>query len=237
LTTLIICIVVLAGIARGITGFGGAMLMTPPLSLLLGGGPAIALVLALEVVAAFVMIPSIYADLPFRRLVLLAVPACLTVPVGSAMLAYLDPSLSRRLIGAVVVIFSLALISGVRYLRRPTATFSAAVAALAGVLLGATSIGAPPVILLLLSGPDPAPVTRAILTVFVSITSLIGLVTTLWVAGVEAPPLPWASALSVIYLGSTFVGMKLFASLNGSTARIISLSLMLIVGTLAIVLG
>ena len=161
---MIVGIVALAGLMRGITGFGGAMLMTPPLSLLLGPAPAIVLVLILETAAALVMLPGIYGDLPVKRLVLLAGPACLMVPVGSTLLAFLDPSSSRRLIGAAVIAFSLVLFSGVRYPQHVGAGPNVAIGALSGILLGATSIGAPPVILFLLSGPNSARRTRAILT-------------------------------------------------------------------------
>ncbi|MEH2511057.1 putative membrane protein YfcA [Nitrobacteraceae bacterium AZCC 1564] len=234
---LVIFTVMLAGVLRGITGFGGAMLMTPLLSVVLGGVPAIIIVLAIETAAALIMVPAIYGDVRLGRLILLTAPACLTVPIGSALLTSLDPSSSRRLIGGAVVVFSLALMSGIRYSRHPTPSLTAAVGALSGVLLGATSIGAPPVILFLLSGPDPAKTTRAILTVFISITSLVGVVATLHNAERSAPPASWVCLLCVIYLGSIFVGMKLFHKLNDFGARLIALTLMLIFGVITVVIG
>ncbi len=44
-------IAALAGIVRGVTGFGGSMVMTPPLALLFGPRAAIAAVLLLEAFA------------------------------------------------------------------------------------------------------------------------------------------------------------------------------------------
>jgi uncharacterized membrane protein YfcA len=237
ITTLVIGVVALAGIMRGITGFGGAMLMTPPLGILLGAAPAIVLVLVLEAAAALVMVPAICADLPLKRLALLTVPACVSVPIGSMLLTSLDPSSSRRLIGVVVIVFSFLLLSGLRYCERPAAITTAAVGALSGALLGATSIGAPPVILFLLSGPDPARNTRAILTVFISITSLMGVGASLFVGGVAAPPLLWTGLLTMLYLAATFLGMKVFHRLNDFGARLIALSLMLVFGALAILIA
>jgi uncharacterized protein len=234
---LVIFAVVLAGVLRGITGFGGAMLMTPLLSIVLGGIPAIIVVLIMEAAAALVMVPAVYQDLPRGRLALLVIPACLTVPLGSVVLTVLDPSASRRFIGAAVVISSLALMSGIRYARKPTPALTAAISALSGFLLGATSIGAPPVILFLLSGPDPAKTTRAILTGFISITSVIGLVATLRVGSDVAPPVWLDCLLCVLYLGSIYLGMKLFRRLNDFGARIIALSLMLTFGAITVVLG
>jgi len=234
---LVIFVVAIAGILRGTTGFGGAMLMTPPLSIVLGGIPAIVIVLIMEAAAALVMVPALYEYVPIRRLALLTIPACLTVPIGSAVLTSLDSSSSRRLIGGAVVVSSLALMGGIRYSTIPTPKWTAAVGALSGVLLGATSVGAPPVILFLLSGPDPAIKTRAILTVFISVTSLMALGATLLIGKLAAPPLTWAFFLCVLYLGSIFIGMKLFHKLNDSGARLTALSLMLFFGAVAALLG
>ena len=53
-----IAIVTVAGLVRGITGFGGAMLMTPVLSILFGPVPAVVTALLLETAAALVMFPD-----------------------------------------------------------------------------------------------------------------------------------------------------------------------------------
>jgi uncharacterized membrane protein YfcA len=237
LMALVMSVVVLAGVFRGITGFGGAMLMTPPLSILLGGIPAITIVLVLEAAAALIMVPSTYRDVPIQRLALLAIPACLTVPIGSTLLTTLDPSTARRLIGAVVVVFSLLLFSGLRLATHPRQIWLVATAGFGGVLLGATSIGAPPVIFLLLSGPDPTRLTRAILTAFIGITSVVGLIATIVFSKSGPPSLAWSLLLCALYLGSTYVGMKMFHRLNDYGARLIALVLMLTFGAITIVVG
>lgn len=51
-------IVSIAGLVRGTTGFGGAMLMTPILSVLIGPISAVVTALILETAAALVMFPD-----------------------------------------------------------------------------------------------------------------------------------------------------------------------------------
>src|SRR5574337_545146 len=97
-----------AGIVRGVTGFGGAMVMSPPLALLL----------------------------------------------GTLILVSLESQFMRRAIALSVIVFALILLIGWRYSGRPRLSTSVGLAALSGTMLGATSIGGPPVILYLLSGPD-----------------------------------------------------------------------------------
>ena len=49
-------VAVIAGVIRGITGFGGAMVMSPPLALLLGPRVTVPVVLLLEGLAALPMV-------------------------------------------------------------------------------------------------------------------------------------------------------------------------------------
>jgi uncharacterized protein len=235
LDLLVAGIVAAAGVMRGITGFGGGMLMTPPLAILLGPVPAVVISLFLEAIAALIMVPAIYRDLPIRPFGLLIVPACLAIPAGTLVLMGIDAGLARRLIGAMVAISSLAMLSGLRYTRAAPNSLFAGVGALAGLLLGATGIGAPPVILFLLSGPIPIRATRAILTVFISATSLIGFIALLVGGAITGALLAWSALLAACYLGAIGIGMKVFTRLTDRSVRTIALSLMLIVGIAALV--
>jgi uncharacterized membrane protein YfcA len=131
-------VVMLAGIIRGMTGFGGAMLMAPPLSLLLGPVPAVVTALMLETTAALVMFPDAWPRFNRRALFYLTAPACVTVPIGGYLLVNVDAFLMRKVIAGVVVVFALALLSGVRYSGAPRPATSLALGSIVGVLLGAT---------------------------------------------------------------------------------------------------
>ena len=228
-------VVMLAGFMRGITGFGGAMLMAPPLSILLGPVPAVFIALTLEVSAALVMFSDALPKSNLRTLAYLTVPAVFTVPIGGYLLLTLDPVIARRMISGVVVVFSLVLLSGVRYSGSPRPATSLVLGSVVGVMLGATSVGAPPVILYLLSGPDPHVVTRANLTVFVTAISVAGLVM-LVVAGATTPPL-WllAAMLTAPFLVATWLGGKTFNKLSDIAVRRVALCMMLVMGTIGLV--
>jgi uncharacterized membrane protein YfcA len=228
-------IVAAAGIMRGITGFGGAMLMTPPLGILLGPASAVAISLSLEAVAALVMVPAVYKDLPIKQVTLLIVPACIAIPFGTKVLIGLDPTLARQIIAGVVVLSSLAMLLGVRYTRETAGGVSVGVGALSGVPTGATGIGGPPVILFLLSGPSPVRNARAILTVFISVTALVGVVALLVGGAIAVGLLIWSAVLALGYLAAVWIGMKAFARLSDGGVRTIALSLMLAVGVAALV--
>jgi uncharacterized membrane protein YfcA len=231
----IVAIATLAGLVRGITGFGGAMLMAPAMSLLIGPVATVVNALVLETAAALVMFPDAWPRINKRILVYLTLPACFSVPIGGYLLLTLDPHFARKMIAAVVVVFSLGLLVGLRYRGKPRPLTSTLLGALVGVLLGATSVGAPPVILYLLSGPDPQAVTRANLTVFVTAISAIGLVMLSVAGAITLNQAVYAVLLCVPYLAATWVGGLLFGKLGDLIVRRIALSFMFAVGFVGLV--
>ena len=230
----IIAVVLLAGLMRGITGFGGAMLMAPPLSFLIGPVATVVTALILESTAALVMFPDALPKINKGILASLILPACMTVPVGGYLLITLDPLIARRLIAAVVVVFSLGLLMGMRYSGRPRPMTSLLLGGVVGVLLGSTSVGAPPVILYLLSGPDPHNVTRANLTVFVTAISVVGLVMLLFAGAITRKLMLSALLLCVPYLSATWLGSKLFGRLSEVAVRRLALTFMLVMGVVSL---
>lgn len=232
----VIAIVAAAGLVRGITGFGGAMLMSPVLSVLLGPVPTVVTALTLETAAALVMFPEAIPKVRWRVLTFLTVPALLTVPIGGYILLTVDPAIARKMIAGVVVLFSAMLLLGLRYHGAPRPATSIALGSLVGALLGATSVGAPPVILYLLSGPDPIAVTRANLTVFVTAISLIGVVMLAAAGAITWQVGTFAAFLTIPYLLATWLGGRLFARLSDQHVRRLALFLMLGVGIAGFVL-
>ncbi|MFY9317075.1 MAG: sulfite exporter TauE/SafE family protein [Burkholderiales bacterium] len=222
-------IAAVAGVVRGITGFGGAMVMAPPLALLLGPPLAVPVVLALESVAAAPMLVQTRREVRWPCVGPILAAACLATPLGSYVLVAAEPQLLRRAIAAIVIVFSLLLLLGWRYTGRQRVASSVAIGAVSGAMLGATSIGGPPVILYLLSGPDPVTATRANLSLFVAGSALAGLLS-LWAGGALAAGAVLASLLLAPgYLAGLAGGVRLFARFDDQRFRRFTLLLLITV--------
>lgn len=222
-------IALVGGLVRGTTGFGAAMVMTPALSLLIGPKTAVPVTLLLETFAALPMLPAAARLARWRVIAPISLAALVTVPIGGLLLAYAQAPLLRTLIAMTVIVFSLGLLSGFRYRGAQRTGTSLGLGALSGVMLGATSIGAPPVILYLLSGPDAAAVTRANLTLYVVAISAAGLVM-LAVSGLMAPDtLRFAGWLSLPFAGGVIAGSKVFARFSDLRFRQFTMVFMLLV--------
>ena len=217
----------LAGVIRGITGFGGAMVMSPPLALILGPVLAVPVVLLLESVAAAPMVAQLRGLVRWRVIGPIAAAACLALPLGAYVLVSVEPQAMRRVIAAVVIVFSLLLLKGWRYSGTHRAATGVGLGAMSGVMIGATSMGGPPVVLYLLAGPDPVGVTRANLTLYIAVTAL-GALGVLWAAGVLGrEALLLALALAPGYCLGMVAGTRLFARFDDLRFRRFTLVLML----------
>jgi uncharacterized protein len=213
----------LAGVVRGITGFGGAMVMSPPLALLLGPRLTIPVVLVLESVVATPMLVQTWSQVRWRTIAPILLAACATVPLGTLILVGTDPSLIRRAIAVSVIVFALALLRGWRHAGRLRIAASLGLGALSGTMLGATSVGAPPVILYLLSGPDRIETTRANLTLYVTLTSLAAIVM-LWHEALLDARAGLASLwLAPTYYGGLAAGVRMFPRFSDTRFRQLTL--------------
>lgn len=221
----------LAGAIRGITGFGGALVMSPPFAVLLGPLVAVPVVLLLESIAAAPMLVGLRQVVRWPLIGPIIAAACLTVPLGAYVLVSVDPQVMKRAIAAIVVVFSLLLLRGWRYRGEQRPGTGLALGAVSGTMAGATTLGGPPVILYLLAGPDPIDVTRANLTYFLGAISTTGIVI-LWAAGVlDARALLLAALLTPGYYVGMVAGTRLFARFDDLRFRQFTLFLMLLVSS------
>ncbi len=230
-TWMAIAIAAVAGTIRGITGFGAAMVMTPPLALLLGPKVAVPVTLLLETFAAAPMLPAAARQARWPVLVPISAAAIVSVPVGTVLLTGADPTFLRRLIAAIVIVFSLMLLSGLRYGGGQRLGTSIGLGALSGTMLGATSIGAPPIILYLLSGPDPVAVSRAGLTLYVVVISATGLVALTAAGAITAPVLAVAALMTPLFVLGVVLGSRLFSKFSDQRFRQFTIGFMLLVST------
>jgi len=222
-------VAVVAGVVRGITGFGGAMVMAPPLVLLLGPKLAVPVVLLLESLAAAPQVLQTRSLVRWRVVGPILAATALTVPLGGYLLLTTDALTLRRATALIVIVFSALLLRGWRYAGAHKMSTGIALGGLAGGMLGATSIGGPPVILYLLAGPDRIDTTRANLTLFVAASSAAGCVM-LWTAGVLDIAAVWtAAALAPGYYGGLVVGSRAFLRFNDLRFRQFTLVLMIAV--------
>lgn len=200
----------LAGLVRGYTGFGAALVLTPLLSLVVGTQAAAATTILLTGATALQQVPGARRSADMRTVLPLAAGALVAIPAGTWALAALDPQVMRRAVAVVVIGFSILLATGWRY-RGPTpATATVAVGMTSGVLTGAAGIGGPPVVVWTLAGAADAAAARATFILFFGITLVAAVPPLIW-AGLVSADTAWRClAMAPAFMGATWAGGRLF---------------------------
>ena len=215
-----------AGLIRGFSGFGSAMVNAPVLSLLWGPTIGVPVAALIEFVPAVQLTPKAIPDAQWRMIWLLGVPALILIPAGSWLLITLPNELVRRAVAAVVLLLVLILWSGWRYRGRRSDPLSAGVGAVSGLLSGTTGIGGPPVILYLMAGAERPAVLRANMIAYFTVV-LIGLAVTYTLLGLFGPLVLWRTGFLVVpFLAGIFIGARLFPLASERTFRNIALAVL-----------
>jgi uncharacterized protein len=200
----------LAGVVRGFSGFGSALILSPALAALYGPAVAVPVALLLEFALAGPFVPPALRVIDRARTGVLCVAAAITVPIGAYVLSIVDGRTLRWAICALVFVAVAILAFGWRYHGRPHTAATAATGALSGLLGGATGLSGPPVIFYELSGSAPIATMRASFMVFFAWVDVVALVSFAVTGTLAALPLLTAVALVAPYLAAAGVGAKLF---------------------------
>src|SRR5262249_41939217 len=141
-----VAISILAGLVRGFSGFGSALVYVPLMSALYGPRLATTSLAVIDVFAAVTFVPRVWPKAVWRDVFPLAAAALVAAQFGSLILKYADPIALRWFITALVLTVVAVLASGWRYHGRPVLIVTLGVGALSGLLGSAVQMAGPPVI-------------------------------------------------------------------------------------------
>ena len=208
-----------AGLARGFSGFGAALIFVPLASAIVGPRSAAPLLLIVDAVAAAGLIPNAWRCATRREVAIMAAGALLGVPLGVWLLARADPLALRWGLAVVVAVALAILVSGWRYRGRRTRPVTAGVGLLGGVLSGSAQIGGPPIIAFWLSSPLGPDVVRANIVLYFAITTVFS--GAAYVAGglITLAVLTLALLIGPAYGVGLYLGSRLFGVASETTFR------------------
>lgn len=109
----------IAGLARGFSGFGAALIFMPLASAVIGPQSAAPLLLIIDAVTAIGLIPDAWRRSDRKGVGIVAIGALIGIPLGTLVLTLVDPLVVRWIIVLVVMALLTLLVSGWRYHGRP----------------------------------------------------------------------------------------------------------------------
>ena len=203
-------IVILAGIARGFTGFVAGLVNAALLTFVYGPLEAIAISAVLGLVSSAMLLRKTYDHIKWSETIPLCIAVVVTVPLTAMALLVADASTVKPAIGALIAACGLALILGWRYTGPRNVVASAAVGAVAGGVYGFTGSGGPLMVFYYLASPESVAVQRANIAVTASMMGIILIITLLAGNGISAETFIRAAVLIPGTMIGTWAGTRLF---------------------------
>ncbi|MFC3126673.1 sulfite exporter TauE/SafE family protein [Pseudoroseomonas globiformis] len=202
-----------AGLARGFSGFGGALIFIPVASASLGPTVAAPLLMLVDNVLAVPMVPRAWARLGragLREIGTLVAGALLGAPLGTWVLTRGDPAALRWAMCTLVLAMLVLLASGWRYRGAERPWISVSVGALSGLFSGTAQMGGPPVVAYWLGGAIPAERVRANIVLFFAASGLISFFAYLAAGLLDTALLGIALTVAPAYATGLWLGARLF---------------------------
>ena len=174
---LFFCIVILlASFVRGFSGFGFSASSVSLLSFILPPKEIVPIILTLEIIASFFMIPSIWNKINWRFVVFLLLGVTIGTPIGVKLLSILETNIMHLIISLTVMIFAFLLLKGYKNKKINHNLSKFFVGTIAGTVTGfGTLAGLPIALYLLIIAAEPA-VIRASLAALFFFTDLYAII-------------------------------------------------------------
>lgn len=212
----------IASLARGFSGFGGALIFVPLASAAVGPQAAAPILLLIDGVAQLALLKTAWRGANRREVAVMAAGALLGIPLGAVILTHVDPMALRWAIAALIVAMLALLISGWRYHGRPNSATTAGVGFAAGILSGAVQAGGPPVVAYWLGGSTSALTVRANIILFFFCTSVVA-AASYFATGLLGLDVLLLAALTVpFYALGMYLGTRMFGLASEGTFRRVS---------------
>ncbi|SFN34638.1 hypothetical protein SAMN04487859_10137 [Roseovarius lutimaris] len=199
-----------AGIVRGFTGFGTALVFVPVAGIFLAPQTVVGVMTLTGIVSTFVLLPRAWRQADRREVGLLALAALLTVPFGLWLMQALEPVTIRWVVAAVAAITLGALVAGWRFSGLVSRPVLLIIGAMAGILGGLTGLTGPVVILFYLAGQSAAQSVRANTILFLAVLDVVIAVNLLTRGVLESSTVILALTLAVPYFITSLIGQALF---------------------------
>jgi hypothetical protein len=200
----------IAALARGFSGFGGALIFVPLASAAIGPQAAAPILLVIDGIAQLALLKNAWRQANRREVGIMALGALVGIPLGAGILSYVGATHLRWAIAALTVAMLALLISGWRYHGKPTTPTTIGVGFAAGILSGAVQAAGPPVVAYWLGGSNSALIVRANIILFFFCTSVVAAISYLAAGLLGLDVLLLASLAIPGYALGMFLGTRMF---------------------------
>lgn len=231
----LLSIVFIAGVVRGLAGFGFSALCFFALAPIFSAQTIVPLMFAMEAMASLHLLPKVWRQIPWRWVIILCLGSMIGTPLGVIALQYWQSDLVRGLAGGGVLIACVALWRQWHFNAAQSLVWLIMAGMISGFVNGLASIGGLVVAVYMMSSNMPLIAMRAGLILFFLIVDIYGL---FWLNGHDlvSPNLPslLLVMMPVLLVGNQ-IGYLLFDRIDAGLMRKFTLVLLSSLATIALV--
>ena len=200
----------LAGIVRGFSGFGTAMVYLPVAAQVLGPFEALTTLLIKDLTAPLIHVPRALREGHPADVLRLGAGALIAVPLGVWVLSHVSADVFRWGVSLFAILLLVLMVAGIRYRGEMTKTLVVGTGAAGGFLAGCVGLPGPPIILLYMASTLPVAAVRANITLYLILADVILLGALAWNGFLVASAV-WIGLLMILpYLAGNWLGAVLF---------------------------
>jgi hypothetical protein len=205
-----LAIAALAGVVRGFSGFGSALIYMPLVAAVYEPRVAAVTLLLIDTAGSAPFAVRAFAHCTWREVLPIFVAAGIAIPFGTMALLVIEPTILRWFIALLVLSLLAVLLSGWRYHGKPSLPVTLGVGLFSGFGGGAVQIAGPAVIIYWLGTSNNAVTVRANLLVYFLLTDALLCAVYFWQGLVTADLLALSLLLAIPFFVATAAGAKLF---------------------------
>jgi len=225
-----VLVTAIGGFLNGFTGFGSSLVMIPLLTFIYGPAEAVAVGIGLAALGYVMLFPDAARGAHWPDVIPAGLMGFIFVPIGLILLFITDPYITRRLMGALVII------RGWNY-NGPRNTLTSVVAgSFTGFTTGFFGMGAAGATIYFLSGTIRAAVQRANIVILLGVMAALAMIGVALGGGADMGALILGVVLILPFALPTWAGAWLFRRASNELYRQVCLWLLIIMGLAVIVL-
>lgn len=213
-------VALIAGISRGLTGFGAGMIFVPLASGMVGPIAAIGLIWTMDAPNLVPVALGSARRAQWRESAILFVGWLVATPFGLWLLGWLDPLTVRWIVCCMILGVMGLLLAGWSYHGKPTPGLALATGLLAGITGGLTGLAGPPIVMLWLAAATASAMNvRDNINLFFLFTTMVNAVLLPWYGIITWAILKLGLMLSIPYCAGVAAGSLAFRYVSDGNYR------------------
>jgi len=229
-----LAVALVAGMVHGYSGFGGALLMVPTLSLFIEPVQAVAATTVSGLVGQIPVARQSMRIAEWKECRPFLLGAVVLMPIGAYVLATSETHVLRRLVGLSTLIAAGILLGGWAYRGVRNTTASALFGGLSGLINGATGQGGPMAVVYFIAAPTTTELQRANIITVIAFQIAAILVALSFAGILSLAIVVFGLALSIPFAAGMSTGNRLFTIIPRQNYKRVCAVLVMAAGLVAL---